>query len=144
MEQLRPAVQSALDELVRDRIQDKLSITLRPETQAPVALESAVDPSDAEIETTTEELEGFHIVRAIASKHVPVERVSIRDAKSYCAILMDNNNRKPVCRLYFNSAKTKYVGVIDGEKNETKFPVEKPSDIYRHIDAIETAIRAYG
>lgn len=143
-EVLRPAIQAALDEIIRDRIQDKLSITLRPEvspTQPPQVID-AEDP-EGDIVTTDEEREAFMIVRAIAARHVPIERVTLRDAKSYCAILMDDNNRKPICRLYFNSATTKNLGIFDAEKNETKIRVTAPSDLYQHVDAIEASLRAY-
>lgn len=142
-EQLRPAIQASLDELVRDRIQDKLSITFRPDA-APAAANPVVEqPADEdEIVTTDEEREGFLIVRAIAARHVAIDRITLRDAKSYCAILMDDNNRRPVCRLYFNG-KTKALGLFDPEKNETKLKIDATSDIYAHVEAIESAIRTY-
>ncbi len=143
VEQIRPAIQAALDDLVRDRIQDKLSITLSNTVQPTSTPEAPESDPDSDIETTDDEREGFHIIRAIAAKHVAVDRITLRDAKSYCAILMDDNNRKPICRLYFNAAKTRYVGLFDGEKNETKIRVTHPSDIYQHIAAIEGVVQAY-
>ncbi|MBQ0751558.1 MAG: restriction endonuclease, partial [Roseovarius sp.] len=70
-------------------------------------------------------------------------QVVIRDAKSYCAILMDNNNRKPVCRLYFNSTTTRYIGVFDSDKNEVRHKVAGPEDLYIFADQIESVIKAY-
>lgn len=142
-EQLKPAIQAALDEVVRDRIQDKLSITFRSDTAAPSAPQAEAEVTDDEIVTTDEEREGFMIVRAIGAKVVPVDRITIRDAKSYCAVLLDDNNRRPICRLYFNSAKTKHLGLFNAEKAETKVKVDTPSDLYQHADAIEAAIRAF-
>ena len=57
-------------------------------------------------------------------------------------ILLDDNNRKPICRLWFNS-KQKYLGIFDLEKNETRIPLEKVSDIYFCTDKILTTIRTY-
>jgi hypothetical protein len=143
VEVLRPSIQAALDEVVRDRIQDKLSITFRSEASAPAPQpEEASVPSD-DIVTTDEELEGFMIVRAIGAKVVPVDRITIRDAKSYCAVLLDDNNRRPICRLYFNSSTTRHLGLFDASKVETKVKIERPSDLYQHADAIEAAIRGY-
>lgn len=139
---LRPAIQAALDEIIRDRIQDKLSITLRPDVTPPP--QSAEDSDDAdEVVTTNEEIEGFMIVRAIAARHVPIERITLRDAKSYCAILMDNNNRKPICRLYFNSPTTKNLGLFGADKIETKVRVSGASEIYQHVGSIEAAIQMF-
>lgn len=148
MEQLRPAIQSALDEVIRDRIQDSLNITLRGATVAeprPAPTESAPEPIEAssDIETTAEETEAFMIVRAIAARYAPIDRVTMRDAKSYCAILMDDNNRRPLCRLYFNSQTTKSIGVFDADKTETKLKIEKPSDIYHFAEKIESIVQQY-
>lgn len=143
-EMLRPSIQAALDEIIRDRIQDKLSITFNSETQKTATTEplAEVDNSNG-IVTTEEELEAYRIVRAIGAKITDVERIKMRDAKSYCAVLMDDNNRRPVCRFYFNSAKTKAIGIFDAEKNETKHRIEVLSDIYKHIEGLELSILAY-
>jgi len=144
LEQLKPALQAGLDQIIRDRIQDKLSITFQ-DSKPSKTQEEASDEQEtsSDIVTTAEEWEGFYIVRAIAARHVPVDRVTIRDAKSYCSIIMDDNNRKPICRLYFNSEKTRNVGIFDAEKNETKLRVDGPQDLYRHVDALEAIIKSY-
>lgn len=146
-EQIRPSIQSAFDQIIRDRIQESLNITLSDSSialKAPSAqvAQQEIESEDA-LETTDEELEGYMIIRAILARHMPVDRVFLRDAKSYCAILMDDNNRKPICRLYFNSPTTKNVGLFDAEKNETKIRVDGPVDLYRFIDQIEAAARSY-
>lgn len=142
MEQLRPAIQSALDEIIRDRIQDKLSITLRGDPVPALKVETARE-EDEESVTTEEEVEAFMIVRAIAARIVPVSRVVMRDAKSYCAIIMDDSNRNPICRLHFNSSKVKYIGLFDDQKVETRNRIETPADIYKFSEALEAAVRRY-
>lgn len=143
-EQIKPALQAALDQIIRDRIQDKLSITFQDNKPAKAPDDSTNEESEEpDIITTPEEWEGFYIVRAIAARHIPVDRVTIRDAKSYCSIIMDDNNRKPICRLYFNSVTTKNVGVFDTDKKEAKFKVDGPQDLYSYAEAIETVIKHY-
>lgn len=148
MEQIRPSIQAGLDEVIRDRIQESLNITLRgghsPEPK-PAAAEASEGetPTARDIETTAEELEGFMIVRAIAARVAPIDRITIRDAKSYCAILMDDNNRRPICRLYFNSPTTRSIGIFNADKSETKFRVDKPSDLYAYATMIETTVADY-
>ncbi len=97
---------------------------------------------DTEIETTLEELEGYTIVKAIACGEVKPQRITHRDAKSYFAVLLDDNNRKPIARLHFN-AKQKYLGVLDDEKVETRHPIESLDEIYAHADAIREAVVRY-
>jgi hypothetical protein len=145
-EQLRPAIQAALEEVIRDRIQDKLGVAFSGEKKAtadPDEVPVAGFANEDDIVTTDEEIAGHMIVRAIAARHVPVGRIAIRDAKSYCAILMDDNNRKPICRLYFNSTTTRHVGVFDANKNEAKHKVTGPQDLYQFADDLEAIIKAY-
>lgn len=143
-EQIRPALQAALDKIIRARIQDKLNITFQDKTPAKaVAEENIEDEKDDGIFTTEDEWEGFRIVKAIAARHVPVDRITIRDAKSYCAIIMDDNNRKPICRLYFNSPTAMKIGIFDANKKESRFKVVGPQDIYNHYDAMEAIIKSY-
>ena len=144
-EQLKPAIQAALDELIRDRIQDKLSITFSNKASPEAANPPEDEPSSSGdgIVTTEDELEAHRIIRAIGAKVVDVSRIVMRDAKSYCAILMDDNNRRPICRLSFNSSANKSVTIFDSEKNEQKFKIDKVEDIYQHAPAIESVIKAY-
>lgn len=145
LEQLRPAIQSALDEVIRDRIRDKLNVAFRPE--API-VEPAIEKAPETIEqtdvtTTDDEVQAFMIVRAIASRVLAVDRVTMRDAKSYCSIFVDDNNRKPVCRLYFNGKSTRSVGIFDAQKVEERFQIESLSDVYKYVEKIESTVRAY-
>jgi hypothetical protein len=141
IEQIKPSIQAAMDEIVRYRIQDRLGISLKGEPSSTKTEEIGL--SEAEVITTEDEISAFMIIRAILARIVDVERVFIRDAKSYCAILMDNNNRKPICRLYFNSSKSKSIGIFDWEKKEIKSLINKISDIYNHAEAIESAVKGY-
>lgn len=82
------------------------------------------------------------IVRAIAAEVTPVSRIALRDAQSYCAILFDDNNRKPIVRLHFNG-KTKFVTVFGADKDGTRHDVDTVEDIYRLSSHIKDAVRAY-
>ncbi|TFD26990.1 type I restriction endonuclease [Cryobacterium cryoconiti] len=98
---------------------------------------------DTEILTTLDELEGYQIVKAIACSEVKPQRVMHRDAKSYFAILLDDNNRKPIARLHFNSKKQKYIGIFDGDKVETRHPIDSLDEIYLHASAIRDTVRIH-
>lgn len=69
-------------------------------------------------------------------------RVVQRDAKSYFAVLLDDNNRKPIARLHFNRAQ-KYLGVFDQNKVETRIPVATLDEIYEHADELRSSVRMY-
>lgn len=65
--------------------------------------------------TTDEEMEGYMIVKTILRQKVSASRITHRDAQSYFVILLDDNNRKTICRLYLNGVK-KYLVVLDEQK----------------------------
>ena len=67
----------------------------------------------------------------------------MRDSRSYCGVLLDDNNRKPICRLRFNSETTKYLCVFDDDKQEIRHRIETVDDIYQHADSILHVIDVY-
>jgi hypothetical protein len=88
-----------------------------------------------EIVTTAEELDGFNIVRAIAVSEVVPERIFLRDGKIYCAILLDNNNRKPLIRLYLHGKTVKFVTTFENGKTGTRHDIKTVVDIYKvHVN----------
>lgn len=148
VEQLKPAIQGALDIVIRDRIQDKLNVAFRPEpAQAEVVAAAAKDVADAaaasDVITTDDEIQAFMIVRAIGAKVVEIDRITMRDSKSYCSIFVDDNNRKPICRFYFNAKNAKTLGLFDNQKVETKQVIERLADIYKFSKQIEEAVKSY-
>ena len=81
-------------------------------------------------------------MKAIACGEVKPHRIAQRDSKSYFAVLLDDNNRKPIARLHFNG-KQKYLGLLDEDKVETRHPLEDLDDIYAHSEGIREAVRRY-
>lgn len=142
------AAQQFLTERVNDRLKTALGVTGITHTASavpPTTSEEVVVADldrDTEIETTLEELEGYQIVKAIACGEVKPNRVTHRDAKSYFAVLLDDNNRKPIARLHFNG-KQKYLGLLDEDKVETRHTIEELDEIYSHADGIREAVRRY-
>ena len=139
-EQFTPMVKSAFREIIRDSVQSRLSTALaETEILDPITEASAV--SEDEIVTTEEEREGFMIVRAIVREFLKPQRVVMRDQKSYCGILADNNNRKPLARLHFNRS-IKYLGLFDGEK-EDRVRIDSLDQIYEFTDRPRATARLY-
>ncbi len=131
-------IANSFNQIVRDRVHERLTSALSDSN--PSDDDDGVPVDAGEIETTQEELDGFHIVRAICTRLIEPNRVHIRDSKSYCAILLDDNNRKSIVRLHFNSSTTKYVGVFEG-KDETRHPVQQPLDLYKLQDQILARVK---
>ncbi|MBS1701127.1 MAG: type I restriction enzyme HsdR N-terminal domain-containing protein [Armatimonadetes bacterium] len=98
---------------------------------------------DPEIVTTEEELEGYYVVKAILRDVVDVRRIVHRDQKSYFGILLDDNNRKPICRLHFNAVSKKYISFFDQDHNEDKVQISSIDDIYIHAERLRATALSY-
>jgi len=147
IDQFSPIVKNAIKHFVNDQISERLKTAMitqddprdsaEQEGQAEVAT-----GNETGVVTTQEELEGYYVIRAILRQVVDVNRVVMRDTKSYFGILLDDNNRKPLCRLHFNSTQ-KYLGTIGADKKETRNPIASLDDIYNFSDQIKAAVSYY-
>ncbi|WP_116114695.1 type I restriction endonuclease [Austwickia chelonae] len=160
VEQFTVLTEKAAKQYINDRVNARLKTALAD--QAPligvspeVEATTSVIPSEGtnapgenpqekkpDISTTEEELEAFRIVRAIVAGIVPAQRVFIRDAQSYCSVFLDDNNRKPIVRLYFNG-RIKRLGVFDANKDQVKVDIETLEDIYGHAEVIRQIVAHY-
>ena len=98
---------------------------------------------ESEVVTTAEEIEGLHIVRSILRDVVSPRRIVMRDNMSYCAILLDDNNRKPVCRLRFNNTQKLAVGIFGPDKNEERFPIQEIDDLYGFAEQLRATVQMH-
>lgn len=107
--------------------------------------EIAAEPKlpESKVVTTEEELDSFRVIKAILAKRVDVNRLFYRDAQSYFAILLDDNNRKPICRMYLNSETNKYFCLIDEAKKEVRTDIESIYDLYNYTDQILASLDRY-
>lgn len=148
-EQFTDLVPRAIQQFISERVSGRLRTALAQETVSPVLDAAKADEPPAEgaqredgLETTAEELEGYQIVKAIVAEAVDPERVAHRDTKSYMGILLDDNNRKPICRLHFNWTQ-KYLGVFDEDKTETRHELDSVHHIYRFAEQLRDTVRRY-
>lgn len=152
-EQFTAITKRAFQQLIGDRINDRLRVAMAPDqvaeatppAQVTAAPQEAVEPTNdtVAITTTLEEIEGFHIVRAVLRDVVATKRIVMRDAQSYCAILLDDNNRKPICRLRFNNTARLAIGLMDSEKNEERVPLTDLDELYNHADRLKATVQSY-
>lgn len=140
-EQFTLITKNAFQQLISEKINERLKMAMEPAEG--IKVDSSVRELDqGGIITTEEELEGYRIVRAILREVTDPKRVVMRDSRSYCAILLDNNNRKPICRLWFNNLSRLVLGLFDG-KEENKIQISDLSDIYQYSDQIKQAVQMY-
>jgi len=146
-EKFTPLTKKAFNQFINDIINERLKSAMTEE----VPTVKPNDGNDSDIEkpddntgivTTDDEREGYYIIRAILHEIVDPDKVNIRDNKSYCAILFEDNNRKPICRLYFNS-KQKYLGIFNEDKNMEKMPIESLKEIYGFSGTLKDIVKVY-
>jgi predicted type IV restriction endonuclease len=154
-EDFAPLVAHALRDAVRDIVSERLTSALEATgtangeryvpKPAEVVRSTAGEANEAmpDVVTTEEEIEGFHIVKAIVRSVIKSDRIAMRDAKSYCAILVDDNNRKPLIRLHFNGKSVKHITMFDPEKNEDRVKIESLDEIYNYADALRATAASY-
>ncbi|GAB3561870.1 type I restriction endonuclease [Spirosoma luteolum] len=142
---LRKSISQIVAEQMADRLKTAFSqesIEVEPAVEAAAFAPSVEEKKGPVIVTTQEELEGFYTVRAILRPVIDAERVVHRDAQSYFAILLDDNNRRPICRLHFNGQK-KYVTLFDEAKTEIRHELLSLNGLFDHTEQLQKTVLAY-
>ena len=145
VEQFERATRKAMHQFLTRQISDRLKSALSStDSSEPAESETDTQPesTDTGIVTTEEEWRAYYAVTAILTPEVPPDRVTLRDAKHLCSVLLDNTNRQPLCRLYFNTAQ-KRIGLIDANKSEERVPIDQIGDIFAHAARIRETARRY-
>lgn len=135
LDQFTSLTKKSIQQHISDIITERLKTALNKEVESvtKTAELEVVEPSitkESNIETTVEEMEGFYIVKAILRQKVEGQRIVYRDAQTYFSIILDDNNRKVICRLYLNGKK-KYIGTFNEQKVEQKTEIMSLDEIYK-------------
>ncbi|WP_350293162.1 type I restriction endonuclease [uncultured Croceitalea sp.] len=134
-------VSKAFTQTISEKVNDRLNAALNKEAEKQQE-EIEIPQETSKIETIEEELEGYRIVVAILRRKLDINRIVHRDTQSYFGILLDGNNRKPLCRLYLNSS-NKYLALIDENKREVKKPLECIDNIYQFEKELLNTVTYY-
>lgn len=142
-DQFTQITKRAFEQLLSERINVRLKGAMAAES--PLVAEHSVPiislaVTEPEVDTSPEEIEGLHIIRSILRDVVSPRRIVMRDNLSYCAILLDDNNRKPVCRLRFNNAQKLAVGIFGQDKAEERFSLDVIDDLYNFADRLRATV----
>ncbi|RYE57234.1 MAG: restriction endonuclease [Sphingobacteriales bacterium] len=129
----KKAFSNSISESIHFRLKNALNINEElPSAEPDNTLSIDTTPEAVKLVTTEEEIEASQIVKAILRELVPAKRIAFRDTQSYFGVLLDDNNRKPLCRLHFNSA-NKYLEVFNnGKDNGEKKLLGSLDEIYKY------------
>ena len=150
IDEMRPIVQESLRLFVNAQVEERLKTALAGEAVPPAptsaeaeAAAAADQPAGQQaIVTTQDELDAYYIIKSILREVIDVKRVTMRDAQSYCSILLDDNIRRIVCRLRFNTAQ-KFMGILTPQKEEHKVPVNTLDDLYSYANELKAIALHY-
>jgi len=138
----------AFDQLIGERINERLkgAMSIENNSLAEQPSQGNTEPAvvtESQIVTTPDELEGFHIIKSLLRGVVSPSRVYMRDAQSYCAILLDDSNRKPICRLRFNNAQKLKIGIFNDKKEEEILSLESVDGIHDLASQLKSTVTSY-
>lgn len=148
IQQFERATRKAMHQFLTQRISDRLKSALASTADSePVASDETDEKQPAEatnsgIVTTEEEWRSYYAVTAILTPDVPAARITLRDGKYHCSVLLDNTNRQPIVRLHFNTAQ-KRLGLFDANKSEERVPITDVGDIFTHAGRIRETVQRY-
>ena len=141
MEQFTDLVLTATTQFVNERVNDRLTAALTKEEEKQKE-EIKVEEPKSPVETTEEEQDAFQIILAILRRKLPKSRIFHRDTQSYFGVLLDDNNRKPICRLHLNGG-VKYISLFNKDKSEVKHKIDSIDDIYKYEDQLLETVNNY-
>jgi len=143
-EYTKKAFSNSINESINFRLKNALNINETIPSKEKTKISSVDEDVEApKFITTEEEIEGSQIIKAILRESIPANRIFFRDTQSYFGILLDDNNRKPLCRLHFNSS-NKYVELFhNGKDNGEKQPLQSLDDIYKFKQELLSTIKNY-
>jgi len=142
MEEFTELVHKAFNQTISEKVNDRLNSALNKEAEKQHEEVFETEEEISKIITTEEELEGFRIVVAILRRKIAIERIVHRDTQSYFGILLDDNNRKPICRLHLDGTK-KYISLFDQDKNVHREHIESIDNIYDFEEQLLETIDHY-
>ena len=142
LSEFEPLTRKALDQFLDDQMNERQESASPTKISVGRKVRESPHSPHTKIVTTAEERKGLDIVRSLLFGIVEPERITLRDNQTYAAVLLDDNNRKTICRLRFNHG-TKYVGFLDAENAEQKVPITDVNELYDFKERMKTAFAAH-
>ncbi|WP_138494717.1 type I restriction endonuclease [Paenibacillus pinistramenti] len=139
IEKFNGIVKRSLKEFLNDALNDKLKSALaNTDSEQLSSKEAAVSVENSSVEspeviTTQDELEGYITIKVLLKDIISPDRVNYRDNLSYFNILLDNNIRKWICRLYLNGSNK---SIQFNDEDKTTIAINDVADLISHKEKI--------
>lgn len=138
VQQFRPIVKKALVQYINDLINERLASAMK--TEEPDARETAAATSEVTVEsdkengivTLEEELEAYYVVKSMLRKVLDPSRITHRDRLTYFNILLDDNIRKWICRIFVRESGNSIV--FNGD--DRRYDYQRADDLFAFEDKL--------
>lgn len=150
LEKFQPIIKKGFVQFISDKVNEKLNAALNSTSESHVAKESEQLEDKPNIDTKTiitteEELEAYTITKMILRETIEPERLFYRDNQSYFNILVDDNIRKWILRVYANSSKIKLVfNDSDDSKDRTNVEIPSMIELMNYKELLVTIVKRMG
>lgn len=127
---IKRSINSYINDVINARLQSAIqSVEDKEENEKQITI------PESNINTTTEEIQSFYIVKSILSEFCNPQKISYKDTASYFGILYDNKVTKWICRIYLKES-VKYIIISDNNKQEIRHNIDSIEDIYKYKDEL--------
>lgn len=133
IDKFKPILKSALTEYINETVNDKIKFALN-NVSSTSSQENNISSND--------EWEFVSIIKDILKDTTSTNNIFHKQTESYLAILLNNNTRKWICRLYL-SATQKTLVLPDENKKEQKYPINDINDIRIYAENIIEVTKRY-
>lgn len=151
IDRFTPTVKNTLNMMINERVTDKLNDALNRSGDDKVKIKGGIientevkeeiKKKDTElIITTPEELESYAMVKVVSADIIDSQRIFYRDNRSYFNILVDDNIRKWVVRIYFSKMRNY---LILNNEDKTTIEFETPIELLKHKNQINEVISKF-
>ncbi|KRL98729.1 type I restriction enzyme HsdR N-terminal domain-containing protein [Liquorilactobacillus satsumensis] len=140
IDEFKPIISKAIAQFITEKVNDKLSsalntsVTLKDDPDT----ENKQKSNSDNIETTPEEIEAYATVKIILKDVVEPTRLTYRDNLSYFNVLLDDNIRKWILRVFFTNA---HNFIVLNNKTNTKLDFSVPTDLVQYAEQITNVVK---
>ncbi len=146
---VRRALRGFLNDQVNQRLRSAIAseahdhppVTTGTTTETVTATESPAP--EAGIITTGDEYEALYAIKAILREIIDPARITMKDRLTYCAILLDDNSRRPIARLHFGRAQWQ-ISLFDQPDKEERVPIDNLNDLFKYSERLKATVSRYG
>lgn len=142
MGKFRTIIPRAFSSFISERVQDRINAALLEEKNEQDTEKEAYLDTSRRVVTTQEELDAFSIIKCCVRDVVSPKRIFFRDFVNHACILLDDNLKQTLVKLYFNVPEDKQIGIFDAERTELRNRISTMDDIYSMAELLSSRIKS--